>query len=203
MATLNCPSCGGAIEGVSPFIRSIDCSYCGAWIRLSNQVWQAEDGQKAPLDAPSYLRVGLRGDAPDGTQFNVRGRIRFQYGMGIWDEWWVENNQGDGFWVEEDDGVYYRHAPGDEITLSGSESVGVGQMLSLPNGPSLFITEKFDAVIIGREGMLPNEPVASETITYMDGVADGDEYSLEIDGNSAYVSQSEVFNLRDIKWDQA
>jgi hypothetical protein len=123
--------------------------------------------------------------------------------MGTWDEWWVESNQGDGFWVEEDDGVYYRHAPGKEITVSGSDSLGVGQMLQLPDGPNLFITEKFDAIIIGREGMLPSEPEASETITYIDGVDDGDEYSLEIDGDSAYVSQSEVFHIRDVRWDKA
>ncbi|PID46505.1 MAG: hypothetical protein CSB47_03755 [Proteobacteria bacterium] len=203
MTNLNCPSCGGAIEGVSPHIRSIDCHYCGAWIRLSNQLWQAEAGQETPLGAPSFFRVGMRGDAPDGTWLMVRGRIRFQYGMGTWDEWWLENSHGDGFWVEEDDGVYYQHAPGEEITLDASSSAGVGQMLPLPNGPNLFITEKFDATIIGREGMLPNEPEASSVITYIDGVADGDEYSLEIDGDCAYVSQSEIFPVHDIRWDQA
>jgi len=202
MATLNCPNCGGAIEGVSPLIRSIDCSYCGAWLRLGNQLWEAEAGQKSPLDAPSYLRVGLYGTAADGTGYTVQGRVRFEYGQGSWDEWWLESSHGEGFWVEEDDGVYYRHAPGKDISLTAHNTIGVGQMLALPNGSQLFITEKFTATIVGREGMLPVEPEASQLITYMDGVADGEEFSLEIDGKEAYLSQSEVFPLRDIRWDK-
>ena len=202
MTTLNCPSCGGAIEGVSPLIRSIDCSYCNAWLRLSNQLWQAESGQKSPLDAPSYLRVGLRGDAPDGAQYTIRGRLRLQYEQGSWDEWWVENNQGDGFWVEEDDGVYYRHSIGKDINIGNlANNVGVGGMLPLPTGQSLFVTEKFTATIVGREGMLPSEPEAQSTVTYIDGVEDGDEYSLEIEDGVATVSQADVFDLRAIKWD--
>lgn len=202
MATLNCPNCGGAIEGISPHIRSIDCHYCGSWIRLSNQLWQAETGQQTPLDAPSFLRVGLRGDAPDGTQYTVRGRIRFQYGLGTWDEWWFESSHGDGFWVEEDDGVYYQHAAGQEIPFSQTIP-GVGEMLPIPNGPTLFITEKYEATIVGREGMLPNEPEASSVITCIDGVDGGEEYSLEVDKHGASISQSEVFAIRDIRWDKA
>ena len=202
MTTLNCPSCGGGIEGVSPLIRSIDCGYCGAWLKLSNQLWQAETGQKSPLDAPNYLRVGLRGDAPDGSQYTIRGRMRLQYEEGSWDEWWVENNQGDGFWVEEDDGVYYRHAIGEDINIgNAADSTGVGQMLSLPSGQNLFVTEKFTANIVGREGMLPSEPEAEGTVTYIDGVEDGDEYSLEIDNGVATISQAEVFDIRSVRWE--
>ncbi len=125
-----------------------------------------------------------------------------QYEQGSWDEWWVENNQGDGFWVEEDDGVYYRHSIGKDINVGNSASnVGVGGMLSLPTGQSLFVTEKFTATIVGREGMLPSEPEAQSTVTYIDGVDDGDEYSLEIEDGVAAVSQAEVFDLRAIKWD--
>lgn len=202
MATLNCPNCGGAIAGVSPLIRSIDCPFCGSWLRLSNQLWQAQEGQQSPLDAPTYLRVGLQGSAPDGTHYTVQGRLRFQYGLGSWDEWWVESSHGDGFWVEEDDGVYYRHGLGDEITLpGGGNNVGVGQMLPLPNGPSLFITEKFQADIVGREGLLPVEFDVDAKVTYMDGVADGEEYSLEIEGETAAISQAEVFDIRSVRWE--
>ncbi|RVU84358.1 DUF4178 domain-containing protein [Leucothrix sargassi] len=202
MTTLNCPSCGGAIEGVSPLIRSIDCGYCGAWLRLSNQLWKAEAGQRAPLDAPSFLRVGLRGDSPDGTHYTIRGRIRLQYQYGSWDEWWIENSQGDGFWVEEDDGVYYSHSIGKDINIgNAAKNSGVGDMLNIPNGPSLFITEKFTATIVGREGMLPSEPEAQSDVTYIDGVDDGEEYSLEIEGTEAIISQADEFDLHAIKWE--
>lgn len=204
MATLNCPSCAGSIEGISPLIRSIDCSYCGAWLRLSNQLWKAEAGQKVPLAAPAYLRVGMHGKAQDGLHYTIRGRLRFRYGLGSWDEWWMENERGEGFWVEEDDGVYYRHAPGKTITLpAGGQQIGVGQNLSLPGGLTLLVTEKFQASIIGREGMLPVEPNVADSVTYVDGVANGQEYSLEIEGEHASLSQAEEFAIRAVRWEQA
>ena len=203
MANLNCPNCGGAIEGISPLIRSIDCPYCSSWLRLNNQLWEANEGQKAPLDAPTFLRVGLGGDASDGTRYTIRGRLRFQYGMGSWDEWWVEDSHGDSFWLEEDDGSYYRHALGREIRLpGGGQSIAVGSTLSLENGPSLFITEKYQADIVGREGMLPIEPEAETTVIYIDGVENGEEYSLEIEGDYATISQSEDFDMHAVQWDK-
>ena len=202
MAILNCPNCGGAIEGISPLIRSIDCPYCSSWLRLSNQVWQANEGQKTPLDAPTFLRVGLGGNAPDGTRYSVIGRLRFQYGMGSWDEWWIEDSHGESFWLEEDDGSYYRHSLGKEISLpNGSKGISVGGTLTLNDGPTLFITEKYQADIVGREGMLPVEPEAETTVFYVDGVENGEEYSLEIEGDYASISQSTEFNIRSIDWD--
>ena len=204
MANLNCPNCGGAIEGVSPLIRSIDCPYCSSWLRLSNQLWEANDGQKTPLDAPAFLLVGMNGSAPDGTHYTIRGRLRFQYGMGSWDEWWMESNGGESFWLEEDDGTYYRHSLGEEISLpGGNKGISVGGTLALNNGPTLFVTEKYQADIVGREGMLPVELEAETTVTYVDGVEDGEEYSLEIEGEYASISQSEEFDIRSIKWEKS
>jgi len=204
MTALNCPNCGGGITGISPLIRSIDCPYCTSWLRLSNQLWEATPGQADPLNAPSFLKLDQYGTAPDGTQYTVRGRLRFKYGLGNWDEWWVESTHGEGFWVEEDDGTYYRHATGEEIALpDGAEAIRVGQMLTLDSGLSLFITEKYEGDIVGREGMLPVEQDIDKTLYYVDGVADDYEYSLEIDGETAYLSQSEEFDLQAIRWENA
>jgi len=204
MANLNCPNCGGAIEGISPLIRSIDCPYCSSWLRLSNQLWQANEGQKAPLDAPAFFHVGMGGNTPDGTHYRILGRLRFQYGMGSWDEWWMDDSHGQSFWLEEDDGTYYRHSLGKEIKIPGGISnVSIGSSLTLNGGPTLFVTEKYQADIVGREGMLPVELEAETTVTYIDGVANGEEYSLEIEGEYASLSQSETFDVRSIKWDNA
>lgn len=206
MPNLNCPSCGGSIEGVSTHIRSIDCSYCGSWLRLNNQLWQASVGQQVALNAPSYLSVGLQGSSPNGDQYTVAGRLRLQYENDSWDEWWIENQSGNGtgFWIEEDDGVYYRHINTQEIEFNASSlNSGVGDELALSNGLTLFITEKFDAIISGREGFLPTEPETNTVVTYMDGVAGGKEYSLEIEDGHASISQGEVFDLHSVKWDKA
>ena len=204
MANLNCPNCGGAIEGISPLIRSIDCPYCSSWLRLNNQLWEANKGQETALDAPTFLRVGMGGDAPDGTRYTIRGRLRFQYGMGSWDEWWLDDSHGQSFWLEEDDGAYYRHSLGEEVSVAGGiSSISVGGTLALRDGPTLFVTEKYQADIVGREGMLPVEPEAETTVYYVDGVENGEEYSLEIEGEYASISQSEAFDIRAIKWDKA
>lgn len=201
MAVLNCPNCGGSIDGVTPLIRSIDCEYCGSWLRLSNQVWQAQPGQETPLNAPSYLRVGMYGTVFDGSAYTVRGRIRFSYDGGTWDEWWIESSHGDDFWLEEDDGAYYSHQPSQDIELSDRQ-VKVGQTLPLPDGINLMITEKCLARIIGREGVLPVDLDVSSPVLCVDGVANGREYSIEVQNGAASISQSEEFDFRSIEWEQ-
>ena len=115
----------------------------------------------------------------------------------------MESNGGESFWLEEDDGTYYRHSLGEEISLPGGISgISVGGTLALNNGPTLFITEKYQADIVGREGMLPVELEAETTVTYVDGVESGEEYSLEIEGEYASITQSEEFDIRSIKWEQ-
>jgi len=37
---------------------------------------------------------------------------------------------------------------------------------------------------------------------YVDGVENGEEYSLEIEGEYASITQSEEFDIRSIKWEQ-
>lgn len=203
MPIINCPNCGGEIEGVSPLIRSIDCSYCGSWLRLNNQIWQANTGQEIALNAPSFLRVGLVGNLSDGAHYKVLGRIRLQYGQDTWDEWWLEDSHGDGFWLEEDDGVYYRHINTQELEMSDSSlHVGVAENLSLSNGLNLFVTEKYQATIVGREGFLPSEPESNSIVTYIDGVENGSEYSLEIEDNHASLSQAQVFDIQAIDWER-
>ena len=200
METLNCPNCSGSIEGISPHIRSVDCSYCGSWLRFNNQLWEAKEGQSVALNAPSFLFVGKSGTLKNDHVHKVVGRIRLKYDYDSWDEWWVEDGYGNGFWLEEDDGVYYRHINQEQIEIDDS-SVGVGETLTLKNGLSLFVTEKFKASIVGREGFLPTEPVTNETILYIDGVSNGIEYSLEIDGSKASLSQAEVFDVNAINWE--
>ena len=200
MISLSCPSCGGSIEGVSPHIRSIDCQYCGSWLRLNNQLWQASTGKKVALNAPSFLRIGMQGSLPDGIRYKITGRIRLQYENDSWDEWWLEDNQGNGFWLEEDDGVYYRHTNPQQIKLHNTNSA-VGKRLTVNKDITLFITEKFEATIVGREGFLPTEPETSASITYLDGVCNGVEYSLEMEGNKAHLSQAEIFDINAIRWE--
>ena len=50
--------------------------------------------------------------------------------------------------------------------------------------------------------MLPVELEAETTVTYVDGVENGEEYSLEIEGEYASITQSEEFDIRSIKWEQ-
>lgn len=203
MSILNCPSCGGSIEGISPHIRSIDCSYCGSWLRLNNQIWKVNAGQKVALNAPSFLRVGLLGNLPNGDFYKVLGRIRLQYEQDHWDEWWLEDSSGQGFWLEEDDGVYYRHTNPQQIDFDNRFlNVNVAEELALNDEVTLFVTEKYEATIVGREGFLPTEPDTNSIVTYLDGVLDGVKYSLEIEGKHVALSQSKKFDVQSIRWER-
>jgi len=202
VSKLSCPSCAGEIEGVSPLIRSIDCSYCGSWLRLNNQIWEANSGQKTALNAPSFLRIGMIGVLSNDNHYKVMGRIRIQYEQDSWDEWWVEDNYGKGFWIEEDDGVYYLHNHQQEFKVGNvADKAEVAEDLSLSNGMSLYVTEKYEGTIVGREGFLPTDAETNSSVTYIDGVINGVEYSLEIENKVASLYQAEVLDIQSIRWE--
>ena len=201
VSNLNCPGCGGLIQHISPHIRSIDCIYCGSWLRLGNGGWRQGTAQSQPLVAPAFLGLGKSGVLPSQESARIVGRLRYGYGLGEWDEWWLETASGEGFWLEEDDGAYYLHT--DQVIASANlhiPSIEVGKTLSLDHGIELYVTEKYTARIVGREGLLPVVAGAGEKVTCVDGTCRGREYSLEILNGEAELSLSVEVDIDSMAW---
>ncbi len=196
---LNCPACGGPIENISPIVRSISCAHCANLLYFDNSSWL--DGGKFPTEiaAPALLGVERHGQIA-GDLFTVAGRVRLEYGGGHWDEWWLEFENGEDRWLEEDDGNYFFHQ---SLPLNATpqdlQGLGAGQMFAAGD-MNWFITESGEALVSGVQGRLPVTLQPGFKLHYFDAVADGREINIEVWGSEVEASLSQAVDASAISW---
>lgn len=198
---LSCPACGGPVENISPIVRSISCGHCANLLYFDNNSWH--NGGKFPTEiaAPALLSVELQGQI-GGQSFQVAGRVRLETRNGHWDEWWLEFENGEDRWLEEDDGSYFFHQ---SLPISAApadlQGLGPGQMLA--NGDtSWFITESGEATVAGIQGQLPVTLQPGFRLRYFDAIAEGREISIEVWGNEVEASLSQSIDASAFSWNR-
>lgn len=98
--------------------------------------------------------------------FEVFGRLRYDYGSGFWDEWWVVLESGAGKWISVDEGdIAVENAFEPETALPAFADLSVGALVSI-DGRGLKVTEKDHAVCLGAEGELPEVVLAGDELDY-------------------------------------
>lgn len=194
-----CPACGAAINGVSPLTRSLSCDHCGNWVCFDNQRWIDAGQFEHQIQAPPFLHVNRAGSL-NKRHFVVSGRIRLGAGGSFWDEWWLEFDDGEGQWLEEDDGSYHLHeSQQHQLDASAVRATGVGQMLTV-DGRSWFVTETNDAAVMGAEGQLPWSMQPGTGVFTLDAVADGRELSVEVWSDEVSASSSRMLAASELDW---
>lgn len=199
-AEVNCPSCGGSNNGISPISRSLSCAHCGNLLYFNNNAWHSGGKFPTEIAAPPLLTVDRHGLLA-GRSFRVAGRVRLEYSDGHWDEWWLEFEDGEDCWLEEDDGSYYFHQsqpvttrPEDTINLAPGQMFNAGER-------SWFITEAGKATVIGVQGQLPVTLQPGFELNYFDAVTGGQTLSIEVWGNEIKASLAEPVNPVTIAWE--
>ena len=151
---LNCPTCGAEVPSALAYSKLAVCAHCHTTLFLEDRVVKLAGVQSVLADVPSIFSVGAWFRYKTWT-FSPLGRVRFDYGDGYWDEWWVLRDTGDGKWLSVDEGDIAFEVPR-EIRGEAPDvlalSVGEGVVL---DGMRLKVTEKHKAVCLGMEGELP------------------------------------------------
>lgn len=199
-SSLSCPACAGPIDDISPLIRSVSCPHCGNLLYFNNSGWLDGGKFSEEIAAPALLRVDRQGSFA-GDRFRVAGRVRLSYEGGSWDEWWLEFENGNDRWLEEDDGAYHFHSP---VTLNVEPAVfktlKVGQVIA-SDGQNWFVTESGSARVMGVEGQIPVTLRPGFTLNYFDVVGDGKEVSIEVWDNEVEASMVSNTNPGNFNWD--
>ena len=198
--SINCPSCGVSIEDATAHTRSLSCPHCDNWVYLGSNGWESAGLFKHAIDAPSMFQLGKSGSLND-RRFVVSGRVRLSYSEGFWDEWWLEFEDADHQWLEEDDGVYRLHENIDVNTLQANLlDAAVGGNVSIDN-ESWFVTERVDAEVAGVEGSLPVAIVPGETVLCIDVMGNGTKMSIEAAEQEVQMSRSTAVWGSKFNWD--
>ena len=93
-----CPSCNAPIDIEDRFQEQVQCPYCGNQAYIGdkqNQAASRESGsaQRSPLtDVYSRFVVGQTGKINvlgNFKNYQVTGRIQYEYEQGYWSEWYL------------------------------------------------------------------------------------------------------------------
>lgn len=197
--SVSCPSCGVAIEDTTAHTRSMTCPHCGNWVYFGSNGWEVAGLFEHAIDAPSMLQLGKSG-ALSGRRFVVGGRVRLSYAEGFWDEWWLEFEDGDHQWLEEDDGVYrLHHSMQADAAVDSVNAASVGGSVTI-DGESWFVSERVDAQVAGVEGSLPAAIVPGESVVCVDVMGKGIKMSIESGDNDIQISRSKVIRGSKFEW---
>ena len=166
MSDLNCPSCGSAVPHSLRYAKLVVCPTCQVSLFLEDDAVKNAGERSSVADDPSIFTLG-QPFKYEGATFVPHGRIRYDYGSGYWDEWWVESDLGEASWVSVDEGDIAIQQP---LALNSAapayESLRVGSTLSVGD-ETLKVTEQNVGTCIGFEGELPEITHVGEEHRYV------------------------------------
>jgi hypothetical protein len=185
---LRCPNCGGEHTLVNPGITMLVCSYCkttlywsaDAVLKTGVQAILPEENTRLYLQATGKLR-----GTPDERwrELEVVGHLRYDYGQGTWDEWYLQLADGGVAWLSEDEReLSLEQAARIDSTIPPPERLRPGHPVTL-EGVAYTVREVGTATCLGGEGQLPFTILPGERYPYADlASADGTRFAtLEFD----------------------
>lgn len=162
---LSCPSCGAVHVPRNPGVLVIVCDRCDTTLYREGDVLRA--GRQAVLaEPPSRVAVGRDGRVGD-VSFAIVGRMRFSWGGGAWDEWYVEANDGRGLWLVEDERRYSVEEALDALPPGAHAGLKVGDTLEF-EGSTYEVVETGHALCEGGQGQLPRPVFPGENFAFVD-----------------------------------
>ncbi|MBB94129.1 MAG: hypothetical protein CML68_05970 [Rhodobacteraceae bacterium] len=147
----NCPNCGDRIADALARAPMAVCPSCQTTVYALDGRLLSAGSAGEMHDAPLLFGLGDRIRLA-GTWHEAVGHARFSYGPGWWDEFWAEDDRGDGYWVSIDEGDVVAQVP-----LANPPHVQVprrvGAVVSFRDG--FYVTEIDSARCIALRGRFP------------------------------------------------
>lgn len=165
---MNCPSCSAPLPYDQRFAALVVCEHCYSAVVFDDAVAKLA-GKMAVLSRPrSGLYVGATGRISNHLAFRCIGRVRYAYGRGFWDEWYLLHDDQSTSWLSEDEQELTHDRP-KRHQLSQSQLQGIvpGAKLNI-DGQDYHVMESDTAICEGGEGQLPFRIISGEGVPYFD-----------------------------------
>ncbi|MBU1221141.1 DUF4178 domain-containing protein [Myxococcota bacterium] len=205
---MSCPACGAPVDSSHRFEDYINCPWCNtqSYVGDSTKAISAESGEDVHAtltDNFSRFHTGQRGYIRwnnDVSEWIITGNIMYEYDGGYWFEWYIDIG-GQGYWLQEDEGVYilFIEVPIVDYSIvqmlhqlakTENDELRVGKLLRpLYNDMGTWTMFEYgNAFVSSSEGSLPSPVRKGHKVIYIDGAGDGVRFSLEIDENGQSAS---------------
>ena len=149
-----CPSCGAPVVFRSAGSVMAVCEYCQTTVLREDQSVTDHGEMSAVLEDYSPLQIGSSG-IYDGVNFALIGRIQLQYPDGMWNEWYLQFDDGSNGWLADASGQYVltRHAGVFAAALQ-FDALEINQMM-VYQSITYRVTDFRRATCTGGQGELP------------------------------------------------
>lgn len=149
-----CPSCGADVEFTSAASVMSVCGYCQTTVVREGDDVKSQGKQSAVIEDHSPLQLGSSGTYGKHT-FVLVGRIQLEYTEGVWNEWYIQFDNGKAGWLSETlDQYSLTLSKGKHPALPGYHQLHVGQTVQFED-IDYTVTDRRTATAIAGEGELP------------------------------------------------
>lgn len=166
---VQCPNCGGSVEFKAGSSLLSVCEFCSSVVaRLGDDIGELEIlGKVAPLaDLASPLSIGAMGQW-ESRAFSIVGQVQYDFGAGVWNEWYISFVDGQWGWLAEAQGRVYLTTNQSLDGVPVASELAVGQKFSL-NSEGLRLVERRSATFVTAQGEVPFRATPGETFDYGD-----------------------------------
>lgn len=158
----NCPQCGDRLSLFFKYSKLIKCPSCNSSIFLEDESVKLIGESSVLSSEPSLIQLHQRFKL-QGKTFTPLGKIRYDYGRGFWEEWFVKDERNKAFWLSVDEGDFVLE---EKIKLTFPVK-NFAQFKLGKRYKEYLVTEKGHGICVGFEGELPKQITINETHQYV------------------------------------
>ena len=148
----NCPQCGDALEIYFKYSKLIKCRSCGSSIFLEDETVKRIGESSVLSSEPSLIQLHQLFTYKKKTYLPL-GKIRYSYGRGFWEEWFLKDKNNKEYWLSIDEGDFVlQEKMQPSLPFKTSHQFKVGNTYN-----TYLVTEKGQGRCVGFEGELPEE----------------------------------------------
>lgn len=167
MKRTNCPSCGAPVVFRSATSIYVVCEFCRSTLLRAGEDLQNLGRMADLLEDSSPIQIGSEGTFRT-QHFVVIGRIQLKYESGLWNEWYIQFDEGRSGWLADAAGEFIVSA---QVAVSDPlpafETLAPEMMLTL-DGRSFTVTDLETATCISGQGELPFRIAAGYNVNTAD-----------------------------------
>ncbi len=174
---VNCPQCGATLPLHFSYAKLAQCSYCNSTIFLDDEGARLAGESSVLSDEVSLIVLNQLFSYRSNSYLPI-GMVRYSYGRGFWEEWWLKDELGEEWWLSVDEGdMVLQKLIENEDDPSIFSSPYIGQAVGL----EWIVSEIGSGVCEGFRGMLPKLVTVGQKHKY-----------INLSGNSARLKSIEI-----------
>ncbi len=148
----NCPQCGDALKLYFKYSKLIQCSSCGSSIFLEDQSVKLIGERSILTPEPSLIELHKPFSYQNRDYLPI-GKIRYSYGRGFWEEWFLLNDKHEEYWLSIDEGDFVLERPTKfSLPFKKIENLKIGKRYG-----EYTVTEIGTGICVGFDGELPED----------------------------------------------